>query len=61
MTKDELEQIRQLIREEISSMKDDIAQIKEDAKITRVTVNEIGKWVELNSTSSNPYPIDKAI
>ncbi len=49
------------MKDDIANMKDDIEIIKEDVEITRVTTNEIGKWVEANATPSNPYPVDKAI
>ena len=75
MTKEEIQLLSELIDKKLDpindrleklevqmiEIKEDITEIKEDAKITRVTVNEIGKWVELNSTSSNPFPVDKAI
>ena len=47
------------IEERLDSIDEQLEEIKEDAKVTRVTVNEISNWVELNSSNSNPYPVDK--
>ena len=49
------------IDERLDKIEDHIAEIKEDTQITRSAANELIKWVELNSTSSNPFPVDKAI
>lgn len=72
MTKEDLQQISELmdeklkpIKEDIKTMKSDIANIKEDIEImkedfeeVRGTVAEIGKWVEVNADRySNPYPV----
>ena len=69
MTKEDLQQLSELIdkklepiNKRLDNIEEQIAEIKEDTEETRGTVNEIGKWVELNATPSNPYPVDmKAI
>lgn len=70
MTKEDLQQFRELMNEVIDEkikpindrldkMQEDIEEIKEYAKVTREVTNEIGNWVELNATPSNPYPRNK--
>ena len=72
MTKEEKKEIREIMKEvidekikpicnQLNKMQEDIEELKEYAKVTREVTNELGKWVELNATPSNPYPTDKAI
>lgn len=61
---DQMTEIKEEVTElkgEVTELKEEIAEIKEDTKITRAATNELVKWVELNSTGSNPFPVDKAI
>lgn len=75
MTKEDLQQLSDLIdkkldpinnrleklEDQMNEIKKDITEIKEDTQITRAATNELIKWVEINSTNSNPFPVDKAI
>lgn len=45
------------IENDIAIMKDDIEIIKEDCEITRVTTNELVKWVDFNFGEERPFPV----
>lgn len=49
MTKEDLQQIRALIREELAPIKDDISQIKEDIDTIKVDLEEVRGTSNLTS------------
>lgn len=62
----DLEAIRQIltmelepIRHEVSGIKQDVAELKEDAKATRAAVNSIVEWTErVSEIVAVPFPVD---
>lgn len=76
MTKEDLEQIKALMREEIKPINERLDKmdsrldkieerlevIEENTEITRTATNELVKWVEVNADEkSNPFPVDRKI
>lgn len=71
LTNEDLQAISQLIKNEvepinrrlyniendIAVMKDDIEIIKEDCEITRITTNELVRWVDFNFGEERPFPV----
>lgn len=45
------------VEKNIIAMKRDIKVIKQDAEITRVTANELVKWVDYNFHDTMPFPV----
>ncbi len=45
------------VEKNITSMKRDIKIIKQDCEITRVTTNELVKWVDFNFGDERPFPV----
>ncbi|MBD5114363.1 MAG: hypothetical protein HDT46_04050, partial [Ruminococcaceae bacterium] len=69
---EDLQAISQLIKNEVEpinkrldnietrldNIEEDIEIIKEDCEITRVSTNELVKWVDVNFHDERPFPVD---
>lgn len=45
------------IESRLDNIEEDIEVIKEDCEITRVSTNELVKWVDFNFRDERPFPI----
>lgn len=46
------------LEKNVIAIKRDIKVIKQDAEITRVTANELVKWVDYNFHDTMPFPVN---
>lgn len=46
------------IETRLDNIEEDIEVIKEDCEITRVSTNELVKWVDVNFHDERPFPVD---
>lgn len=66
LTKEDLQLLSQLIDEKLDKkldeklkpIKEQLEEIKEDTEITRVAVNEIIKWIDVNFRDDYPFPVE---
>ena len=72
MTKEEMVQIREMMKEVVSeelepinahldNIQDQLDEIKENTEITRDVLNEVVKWIDSNFRDDYPFPIEKQI
>ena len=72
MTKEEMLQIREMMKEVVSeelepinahldNIQDQLDEIKENTEITRDVLNEVVKWIDSNFRNDYPFPIEKQI
>ena len=72
MTKEEMVQIREMMKEVVSeelepinahldNIQDQLDEIKENTEITRDVLNEVVKWIDSNFRNDYPFPIEKQI
>lgn len=48
----------QKLDEKLKPIKEELADIKEDTEITRVAVNEVIKWIDINFRDDYPFPTE---
>lgn len=66
LTKEDLQLLSQLMDEKLDKkldeklkpIKEQLAEIREDTEITRVAVNEIIKWIDVNFRDDYPFPVE---
>ena len=72
MTKEEMVQIREMMKEVVSeelepinahldNIQDQLDEIKENTEITRDVLNEVAKWIDSNFRDDYPLPVEKQI
>ena len=72
MTKEEMIQIREMMKEVVSeeiepinerldNMQDQLYEIKENTEITRDVLNEVVKWIDSNFRDEYPFHVEKQI
>ena len=72
MTKEEMLQIREMMKEVVSkelepinerldNMQEQLDEIKENTEITRDVLNEVVKWIDTNFRDEYPFPVEKQV
>ncbi len=68
MTKEDLQQIRELMREELKPVYEKLDRVderlgdlEESLEIIKYSTNELVRWVDTNFRHKFPFPIDKDI
>lgn len=66
LTKEDLQLLSQLMDEKLDKkldeklkpIKEQLEEIREDTEITRVAVNEVIKWIDVNFRDDYPFPVE---
>ena len=59
LTKEDIELLSQLMDEKLKPINERLDAIEENTEITRVAVNEIIKWIDVNFRDEYPFPVDE--
>ncbi len=52
------EKLDKKLDEKLKPIKEQLEGIKEDTEITRVAVNEVIKWIDINFRDEYPFPVE---
>lgn len=61
LSKDELQQIAQIVREELKPINERLDSLEESMEIVKYSTNELVKWVDTNFRHQYPFPVDRDI
>lgn len=58
LAKEDIQLLSQLMDEKLKPINERLDAIEENTEITRVAVNEVIKWIDVNFKHKYPFPIE---